>query len=84
MFSLRYRLFKSYFFKGLTNAIDNCNGVFLITGVHYNRDKPVIPLGFASMIIQGLVTEYLFSFYARGEYTFTKAMKFGLLMGLFI
>lgn len=50
----------------------------------YNRVEPIIPLGFTSMIIQGLIIAYLFPFYARGKYTFAAALKFNLIMGLFL
>jgi hypothetical protein len=49
----------------------------------YNRAEPIIPLGFTSMIIQGLIIAYLFPFYAKGQHTFAAAMKFSLIMGLF-
>ena len=50
----------------------------------YNRPEPIIPLGFTSMIVQGLIIAYLFPFYTKGNYTFVRAVKFGLLMGLFL
>ncbi len=50
----------------------------------YNREEPIIPLGFTSMIVQGLIVAYLFRFYARGNYTIMAAIKFSLLMGLFL
>lgn len=50
----------------------------------YNRTEPIIPLGFTSMIVQGLIIAYLFPFYSKGNYTFAAAVKFSLLMGLFL
>ncbi len=50
----------------------------------YNRTEPIIPLGFTSMIVQGLIIAYLFPFYAKGNYTLVRAVKFSLLMGLFL
>jgi len=50
----------------------------------YNREEPIIPLGFASMIIQGLILAYLYAFYANDESSMGKAIKFNLLMGLFL
>lgn len=50
----------------------------------YNRHEPVIPLGFTSMIIQGLIIAYLYPFYAKGNYQFMAAIKFSLIMGLFL
>lgn len=50
----------------------------------YNRTEPIIPLGFASMIVQGLIIAYLFPFYAKDKYTVAAGLKFSLLMGLFL
>lgn len=50
----------------------------------YNRTEPIIPLGFASMIVQGLIVAYLLPFYVKGNYTFARAIKYSLLMGLFL
>ena len=50
----------------------------------YNRTEPIIPLGFASMIIQGLILAYLYPFYSQGKGTMGTAIKFSLLMGLFL
>lgn len=50
----------------------------------YNRAEPIIPLGFTSMIIQGLIMAYLFPFYAKDNYTVGTGVKFSLLMGLFL
>lgn len=50
----------------------------------YNRTEPIIPLGFASMIGQGLIIAYLFPFYAKDSYTVGAGVKFSLLMGLFL
>lgn len=50
----------------------------------YNRTEPIIPLGFASMIIQGLIIAYLFPFYAKNNYTIAGAIKFNLIIGLFL
>lgn len=50
----------------------------------YNRAEPIIPLGFFSMIVQGCIMAYLFPFYAKNNYSVTTAVKFSLLMGLFL
>jgi hypothetical protein len=50
----------------------------------YNRAEPIIPLGFASMIVQGLIIAYLFPFYAKNNYSMGAAIKFSILMGLFL
>jgi hypothetical protein len=50
----------------------------------YNRSEPIIPLGFFSMILQGLIMAYLYPFYAREKSTVGKAVVFSLLLGLFL
>jgi|SRR5579859_2433282 len=50
----------------------------------YNRAQPIIPLGFFSMIIQGVIMAYLYPYYARGKSTLGKAVVFSLVMGLFL
>lgn len=62
-----------YFFPGVYDAL----------GI-YNRAEPIIPLGFASMVIQGLLLAYLYPFYTRGRAGAWRGIEFGLLMGLFL
>lgn len=50
----------------------------------YNRTEPIIPLGFTSMIIQGLILAYFYPFYNRENKSMTTAIKYSLLMGLFL
>lgn len=50
----------------------------------YNRAEPIIPLGFFSMIVQGCIIAYLFPFYAKDNFSMATAIKFSLLMGLFL
>lgn len=50
----------------------------------YNRAEPIIPLGFLSMIVQGCIIAYLFPFYAKDDFSMATAIKFNLLMGLFL
>jgi hypothetical protein len=50
----------------------------------YNRTEPIIALGFASMIIQGLLMAYLYPFYSRNGSSIGKGIRFGLMMGLFL
>ena len=50
----------------------------------YNREPPIIPLGFASMVIQGLILAYLYPRYYRGGTPIKEGIKFGLIMGLFL
>ncbi len=50
----------------------------------YNREPPIIPLGFVSMLIQGLILAYLYPRYYRGGKPLAQGIKFGLVMGLFL
>jgi hypothetical protein len=50
----------------------------------YNRAEPIIPLGFASMAIQGLIVAYLFPIFYREGNAIISGIKFGLIMGLFL
>lgn len=50
----------------------------------YNREPPIIPLGFASMVIQGLVLAYLYPLYYRGGSPIREGIKFGLILGIFL
>lgn len=50
----------------------------------YNREPPIIPLGFASMIIQGVILAHLYPRYYRGGNPSGQGIKFGLIMGLFL
>lgn len=61
------------FFKDLYDSLDI-----------YNRAAPIIPLGFFSMIVQGCIIAYLYPFFAKDKYSITTAIKFSLLMGLFL
>jgi hypothetical protein len=51
----------------------------------YNRQEPLIPLGFASMILQSVILAYLFSyFYKPGSSSYKSGITFSLVMGLFM
>lgn len=50
----------------------------------YNREEPIILLGFFSMIIQGLIIAWLYPFYAKENSTIPNAIKFSLVLGLFL
>src|ERR1043166_4921456 len=50
----------------------------------YNRAEPIIPLGFLSMAIQGLIIAYLFPFFYRQGNPVLHGIRFGLVMGLFL
>lgn len=50
----------------------------------YNRAEPIIPLGFLSMLIQGLILGYLYpKFYKDGSHL-REGLRFGLVMGAFL
>ena len=50
----------------------------------YNRAEPIIPLGFASMIIQGAVLAYFYPMYSKGKSTVKTALLYCMMMGLFL
>lgn len=50
----------------------------------YNRAEPIVPLGFLSMLIQGVVMTYIYPRYCNGESTYKKSIQFSLLMGVFL
>jgi hypothetical protein len=50
----------------------------------YNRADPIIPLGFLSMLVQGVVLAILYPSYARENYSISTGVKFSLIMGLFL
>ncbi|HEY3404965.1 MAG TPA: hypothetical protein VGK59_16365 [Ohtaekwangia sp.] len=50
----------------------------------YNRKDPIIPLGFTSMFVQGLVIAYLYPYYAEQKPSLVKGVKFSLVMGFFL
>ena len=57
--------------------------VYVQLGI-YNREPPIVPLGFSSMLIQGVILAYLYPRYYRGGKPVTEGIKFGLIMGLFL
>ncbi len=50
----------------------------------YNRQEPIIPLGFTSMLLQGLIIAYLYPSFNKGGHPISQGIKFALLMGLFM
>ncbi|MBI4548687.1 MAG: DUF1761 domain-containing protein [Ignavibacteriae bacterium] len=50
----------------------------------FTRKEPIIPLGLASMILQGLVLSYLYPLFRRGNSPIKEGLKFGILMGIFM
>lgn len=47
-------------------------------------DDPIVPLGFAAMLIQGAILAYLFPLLSQGRGPFADGLRFGLLVGVFI
>lgn len=47
-------------------------------------DDPIIPLGFAAMLIQGAILAYLFPRVRHGGAPLLEGIRFGLLTGVFI
>lgn len=50
----------------------------------YNRVEPIVPLGFLTMIIQGVIMSLIYPRYYKGGSHYKEAIKFSLLMGLFL
>ncbi len=50
----------------------------------YNRVDTIVPLGFLTMLIQGIVMALIYPRYYKGGSHFKEATKFSLLMGLFL
>jgi len=48
------------------------------------RDPPIIPLGIAAVVIQGMVIAYLYPFYYRGGHPVLQGIKFSLIIGLMV
>jgi hypothetical protein len=46
----------------------------------FNRHDPIIPLGFASMLVQGVIFAYLYPSLFRGINPMAEGIKFSLLM----
>jgi len=50
----------------------------------FTRKEPLIPLGLASMLMQGLVLSYLYPLFARGTHSMKTGAAFGVLMGVLL
>lgn len=50
----------------------------------YNRVSPIVPLGFLSMLIQGVVLACIYPRYYKGGSHYKEAIQFSLLMGIFL
>ena len=48
------------------------------------RDQPIIPLGMAAILIQGLVLGYLYPFFYKGGNPILQGIKFNLITGLLV
>ena len=48
----------------------------------FTRQEPLIPLGIASIVMQGLVLSYLYPSFYRGGSPSLQGLKFGLLIGV--
>jgi hypothetical protein len=48
------------------------------------RDPPIIPLGMAAIVIQGVVIAYLYPFYYHGGHPVVQGIKFSLIIGLMV
>jgi len=46
-----------------------------------SREKPIVPLGLLSILIQGVVIAVLFSLFAEGGNPIAEGLLFGLLLG---
>ncbi|HSA59216.1 MAG TPA: DUF1761 domain-containing protein [bacterium] len=50
----------------------------------YNRHEPIIPLGFISMFLQGMILSFLFQYVRRGTAPIREGLLFSYIMGLFM
>ncbi len=48
----------------------------------FSRKDPIIPLGLASMAMQGAVLAYVYPLFDRGGSVFKEGLRFGLLVGV--
>ena len=62
-----------FFFKDLYHSL----------GI-YNRAEPIVPLGFLSMLMQGVVMAFIYPRYYKGGSHYKEAIQFSLLMGVFL
>jgi hypothetical protein len=58
-------------------------GVYDRLGI-FNREEPIVALGFLTIAIQGLVLSYLYPAFYRGGAPAREGLRFGLLMGVFL
>lgn len=50
----------------------------------FTRKEPLIPLGLASMLMQGLVLSYLYPLFSQGKHSIKTGATFGVLMGILL
>lgn len=50
----------------------------------FTRKEPLIPLGLASMLMQGLVLSYLYPLFAQEKHSIKTGATFGVLMGILL
>ncbi len=62
---------------------------FALSAEHYAavgfmRDEPIMVLGIFTMLMQGVILAYLYTFFYRGGAPLLRGLKYGLLMGVFL
>ena len=50
----------------------------------FNRDEPIVALGFFVIVVQGILLSYAFPFFYRSGSSVKAGLKFGLVTGLFL
>ena len=50
----------------------------------FNREEPIVALGFVVILLQGLLLSYAYPFIYRAGSSMMQGLKFGLFMGLFL
>lgn len=58
-------------------------GVYDQLGI-FNREEPIVALGFFAMLLQGLLLSYVYPLFYQGGSSVKEGLKFGLLAGLFL
>ncbi len=51
---------------------------------YVSREEPIIAFGFLAIVIQGLMLSYCYPFFQRGGNRWAEAMRFALVMWLFL
>ena len=50
----------------------------------YNRQELIIPLGFLSMLLQGVILSYLFQYVHKGVRPIREGLAYALVMGIYM